>query len=190
MLEKNDFLSLTESAMSASNPSLMRSNNYASIKFRVKYETITGQDVYILGDTKELGLWEPKNGLKMKTKDGCYPFWYCAEEIIFKVGTEIHYKYATVDSNTKELIWESNMSDRLFKVENKGAYEINEEKGNKSRKVNYNKEQNSINNKMIGYWSPINDKNVFYIKDRGGIDIEIRGSMCTSDDENNRLINM
>ena len=190
MLEKNDFLSVTQSSLSGSNPSLIRAKNYASIRFIVKYDTILTQDVYVLGNTKELGLWKPENGLKLETKEKIYPFWYSTKELIINVGTEICYKYVTVDKITKELNWESNMSNRLFKVENKGSYEINEEKANKSRKINYSKDINGLSNKIICNFSPINNKNLIRIDDGIDIDIEIRGSYCSSDDdENNRLIN-
>ena len=187
MLEKNDFLSLTESSLSGSNPSLMRSKNSAKIKFIVKYETIEGQEVFVLGNTKELGIWKPENGLKMQCENS-YPFWYSSEDIIYKVGTEICYKYVTVNSNTKELLWESNMPNRSFKVEKKGAYEINEEKGNIYRNIIYNNDMNALTNK-IGIYSPINNKNYYSIKDEGDKEIVFRGSICSSEDENNRLIN-
>ena len=189
---KNDLISVTESAFSSSNLSTIKSKNFAIIIFKVKYETKTGQDVFVLGNTKELGFWNPENGLKLRTDKNSYPFWSTTTEIKFNIGTEICYKYVAVNSYTKELEWESNMPNRLYKVENKGIYEIKEEKGNKKREIinSYNNlNLSNLNNKTIGTFSPINDKNVFRMKDLTDNVIEIRGSICSSDnEENNRLI--
>ena len=126
MLEtKTDLISMTESAMSSSN----LSNYFAIILFKVKYETIDGQNVYILGNTKELGNWQPEKGLKLTTNETSYPIWFTTEEVKCQIGTEINYKYILMNSKTNKMIeWESNMSNRLYKVENKGIYEINYDK--------------------------------------------------------------
>ena len=194
MLEtKTDLISVTESAMSSSN----LSNYFAIILFKVKYETKTGQNVYVLGNTKELGNWQPEKGLKLTTNIKTYPLWFATEEIKCPIGTEINYKYILMNSETNKIIeWESNMSNRLYKVENKGIYEIKEEKGNKKReitKLKNNKSRSNItfsnlNPKPIGTISPIQNRNLFHLKDLADNDIIIRGSMCSSDD-NNILIN-
>ena len=184
---------MTESAMSSSN----LSNYFAIILFKVKYETIDGQNVYILGNTKELGNWQPEKGLKLTTNETSYPIWFTTEEVKCQIGTEINYKYILMNSKTNKMIeWESNMSNRLYKVENKGIYEIKEEKGNKNREITMLKNNKSrsnitfsnLNPKIIGTISPIQNKNLFHIKDLADNDIMIRGSMCSSDD-NNILIN-
>ena len=194
---KIDLISITESAVSSSNLSTIKSKNFAYINFKVKYDTKNGQEVYILGNTKELGCWKLENGLKMYTDKVSYPLWYTNDDIKLNIGAEICYKYVTLDTFTKEIEWESNMPNRLYKVENKGVYEINEEKGNRKREIktiiNNNKNKlnpASFNSKTIGTYSPIHDRNVYHIKDFTDNEIEIRGSMCSSDnDENNRLIN-
>ena len=194
MLEtKTDLISVTESAMSSSN----LSNYFAIILFKVKYETKTGQNVYVLGNTKELGNWQPEKGLKLTTNIKTYPLWFATEEIKCPIGTEINYKYILMNSETNKIIeWESNMSNRLYKVENKGIYEIKEEKGNKKREITILKNNKSrsnitfsnLNPKPIGTISPIQNRNLFHLKDLADNDIIIRGSMCSSDD-NNILIN-
>jgi len=197
MLEnKTDIISYTESAISSSNLSTIKSKNLAIIIFKVKYETIKGQEVFILGNTKELGFWQPGKGLKMSTDEASYPFWRTTEELKLSIGTEISYKYLIMNSFTKEIQWESNMSNRSLKIENKGKYEIKEEKGNKKREIVNIKNNKSnitfsnLNPKTIGTISPIHDRNLFQMKDLTDNDIEIRGSMCSSDnDENNILIN-
>ena len=136
MLEnKTDIISYTESAISSSNLSTIKSKNLAVIIFKVKYETIKGQEVFILGNTKELGFWQPGKGLKMSTDEASYPFWRTTEELKLSIGTEISYKYLIMNTFTKEIQWESNMSNRSLKIENKGKYEIKEEKGNKKREI-------------------------------------------------------
>ena len=191
---KTDIISITESAISSSNLSTIKSKSYAYINFRVKYHTETGQNIYVLGNIKELGCWQLENGLKMYTDIKSYPLWYTTEEIKVNIGTEICYKYVMMNTNTKEIEWESNMTNRLFKVENKGVFEINEEKGNKKREIKtYNNKiklnLTSLNSKTLGTYSPIHDRNVYHIKDLTDSEIEIRGSMSSSDnDENNRLI--
>ena len=192
---KTDIISITESAVSSSNLSTIKSKNYAYINFKVKYFTENGQNVYVLGNIKELGCWKLENGLKMYTDKASYPFWYTNEEIKLNIGTELCYKYVTLNNFTKEIEWESNMTNRLYKVENKGVFEINEEKGNKKREIKtYNNKiklnLTCLNSKTIGTYSPIHDRNVYHIKDLTDNEIEIRGSMCSSDnDDNNRLIN-
>ena len=193
MENKNDLISVTESCVSSSNLSIKKSKNFAILIFKVKYETKSSQDVFVLGNTKELGFWNPENGLKMKKEN--FPFWVSTEEIKCNIGTEIFYKYVAIDSYTKEIEWESNMPNRLYKVENKGTFEIKEEKGNKRREINStyfgnNLNLSYLNNKTIGTYSPIHDLNVYRMKDLADSAITIRGSICSSDiDENNRLIN-
>ena len=45
---KTDIISITESAVSSSNLSTIKSKNYAYINFKVKYHTENGQNVYVL----------------------------------------------------------------------------------------------------------------------------------------------
>ena len=188
---KNDLVSYTESAMSSSNLSTVKSKNYALVKFEVICRTKEGQYVYVLGNTKELGCWQPENGLKMSTNKETYPLWSATEEIKCNLNTEIYYKYVIIDLKTNEIQWESNIPNRILKLEQKGLYEIKEEKGNKNREIiYYNSNTSNLNNNMIGTYSPIHDRNVSRSKDSAGNDIEIRGSVCPSEyDENNRLIN-
>ena len=95
---KNDLVSYTESAMSSSNLSTVKSKNYALVKFEVICRTKEGQYVYVLGNTKELGCWQPENGLKMSTNKETYPLWSTTEEIKCNLNTEIYYKYVIIDS--------------------------------------------------------------------------------------------
>ena len=84
-----------------------------------------------------------------------YPLWYTNEDIKVNIGTEICYKYVKMNTYTKEIEWESNMTNRLNKVESKGVFEISEEKGRKREIKTYNNKTKlnltSLNSKTIGH---------------------------------------
>ena len=130
-------ISFSETKISFHNQSVAENINihYADIIFKVKYETQTGQEIRVLGGIEELGNWEPEKGLRMTTTKETYPIWSTIKEITCPVDTEINYKYIAFNINTKEFIWESNMSNRFLKVDTWGKIEIMEEKGNIQRKM-------------------------------------------------------
>ena len=192
-MENKDF-TFSESRISENNHSAIENPHYADIIFRVKYETTNGQEVRVSGGIEELGKWIPEKGLKMTTSQESYPFWYTTQEITCPVGMEFKYKYLTFDSNTKKLQWESDMDDRFYKVELWGKLEIQEEKGNKQRKIKQiskisgNDYNNIENNNKINAFSPINNENIFFGNYEIDNEIDLRGSLSSFITGDNRQI--
>ena len=189
-----DSISFSESRISYHNLSLIDNPNihYADVFFKVKYETQNGQEVRVSGGIEELGSWIPENGLKMATTTETYPFWTTTKAITCPVDMEINYKYLAFDSNTKKFDWESNMSNRFLKIETWGKIEIQEEKGNKTRKIQISK-KNGNDDEIESHdkinFSPINNENVYIENEGGDNEFELRGSI-TSFNTDYKFINL
>lgn len=108
----------------------------ATLSFRVRYNTLLGQEVRVAGNIEELGSWELSKAIPMTTSPELYPYWTSTQEITGPVGMEMHYKYVIYDNNTKQFIWENdNETNRCFVISVPGCFEINDEQGNKETKL-------------------------------------------------------
>ena len=180
MNNNKDHISFSESRISIQNQSSIENGNihYADLFFKVKYETLDGQQVRVAGGIEELGFWNPEKGLPMTTTKETYPIWYTTKELTCPVEMEFNYKYLTFNPKTNESIWESNMPNRFLKVESWGKFEINEEKGNKQRKIHQiskvsgNEEKNDKND-----YSPMVNE-IFFEGDVND-EFELRGSLIS-----------
>ncbi|MHB8872450.1 MAG: carbohydrate-binding module family 20 domain-containing protein [Myxococcaceae bacterium] len=75
------------------------------VNFDVLARTQVGQDVYITGDTPELGGWgDGGPGLKLDTNPDTYPYWKKAE-VELPLGMRLEYKVVKRDSDGR-LDWE------------------------------------------------------------------------------------
>ena len=109
--------------------------NYGTITFKVKYETVLGQEVRLVGNIEELGSWDPKKSILMTTNNDIYPYWISTQEITGPIGMGILYKYLIYDNHLKKFIWENEDQNRFFEIEHPGKFEIGEEKGKKIRTI-------------------------------------------------------
>jgi len=86
---------------------LQKLPNWPKVKvdFSVVAKTHMGQDVYITGNTKELGSWGADGpGLKLETDPKTYPNWH-ALDVEIPLGTALEYKIVKRNSNGR-LDWE------------------------------------------------------------------------------------
>ncbi|UOQ55691.1 hypothetical protein MUN80_15950 [Hymenobacter cellulosivorans] len=66
-----------------------------AVSFNVTYSgTTTGQDVYVLGSTAQLGAWNTANAIKLS--GATYPVW--KGTINLTSGTSVQYKYIRKDA--------------------------------------------------------------------------------------------
>ena len=108
----------------------------ATLSFRVRYNTILGQEVRVAGNIEELGSWELTKAIPMTTSPEMYPYWISTQDITGPVGMEMYYKYVIYDNNTRQFIWENdNETNRCFVISVPGCFEINDEQGNKETKL-------------------------------------------------------
>ena len=77
--------------------------NYGTITFKVKYETVLGQEVRLVGNIEELGSWDPKKSILMTTNNDIYPYWISTQEITGPIGMGILYKYLVYDNHFKKI---------------------------------------------------------------------------------------
>ncbi|CAK9106429.1 unnamed protein product [Durusdinium trenchii] len=81
-------------------------------KFIVTVITNPGDQVYLTGDTDELGNWNLDYAIQMKTEDGFYPRWWCEVSLDSSPLQIIHYKYVLVQNNG-EPVWEPRLNRSL-----------------------------------------------------------------------------
>ena len=74
----------------------------ASVGFGVNATTVTGQDIYVVGDAPALGAWAPGSALKMDP--ATYPVW--RRTVALTPGSVVQYKYLRKDA-AGTVTWES-----------------------------------------------------------------------------------
>ena len=70
--------------------------------FRVNATTTWGENAYVVGNTAQLGNWNPDNALKLDP--AAYPVW--KRDVALPAGISFEYKYLRKDANGK-VTWES-----------------------------------------------------------------------------------
>jgi hypothetical protein len=58
------------------------------IKFEVACRTNFGDCIFIAGNIKELGNWDAKKGIQLKTDDDNYPNWYTENHLSLPKGSK------------------------------------------------------------------------------------------------------
>jgi len=80
-----------------------------AVSFNVNYSnTVTGQDVYVVGSTAQLGAWN--TGSAIKLSGATYPVW--KGTVNLTSGTSVQYKYIRKDA-AGNVLWEGG-SNRVF----------------------------------------------------------------------------
>ncbi|GAA4363384.1 alpha-amylase [Hymenobacter saemangeumensis] len=73
-----------------------------NVTFNINYSnTVTGQDLYVIGSTAQLGAWNTANAIKMSTNP--WPAW--TKTINLTSGTSVQYKYIRKDG-AGNVLWE------------------------------------------------------------------------------------
>ena len=78
---------------------------FVRVSFEVRTETAFGDTVVIVGETPQLGAWDPKRGIPMSTSEETYPIWR-AEPLLLSEGSsgEVEYKFVVVGAGGQR--WE------------------------------------------------------------------------------------
>ena len=100
----------------------------ASVTFKCKYKTNFGSSLFVVGNLKLLGHWNPNNAISLSTTQDTYPLWTLKNAFSCPVGTEITYKYLTKDASG-EITWESlpNNMNRKKIISKPGEFIIDDE---------------------------------------------------------------
>ena len=115
-----------------------------NLKFQVECkETKLGEEVYIVGNSNELGNWNVNNSKKLSTDSNLFPLWE-SNPISFKSKSQLEYKYI-IKSSSNNVKWENFDGNRLLNLStlnNNTTYLINDGKySDKSRqKINKSNE--------------------------------------------------
>jgi 4-alpha-glucanotransferase len=88
------------------------------VSFKIDYQTLWGQVLYVSGSATEFGKWDPKNALPMNT----YVPGEWETQCSLPSGLTLEYKYLIKDENGN-LIWEGG-KNRLLKTGEKGLNEL------------------------------------------------------------------
>jgi glucoamylase len=90
-----------------------------NLKFKIKCdETKFGEELYITGNTKELGNWNSNNSKKLMSDSKKFPIWE-SNQISFNSNSNLEYKYIIKSSNNVK--WENFSGNRelnFSKLEN------------------------------------------------------------------------
>ena len=80
-----------------------------AVTFNISYSnTVTGQDLYIVGSTAQLGSWNTANAIKLN--GAAYPNWTISVNLT--TGTAVQYKYFRRDQSGN-LLWEGDPNNAL-----------------------------------------------------------------------------
>ena len=100
------------------------------LKFEIECdETQLGEELFITGNTKELGNWNVNSSQKLITDSTKFPLWE-SKEINFKKRSPLEYKYIIKNSNNVK--WENFNENRILNLQSlkENNYIINDGKFN------------------------------------------------------------
>jgi len=79
-------------------------NRKTKVTFEVSAYTIYSENVYIVGSVPELGEWNPKRAIKMRTDEKMYPLWISDGILLDISKSNIQYKYLKILNGN--VLWE------------------------------------------------------------------------------------
>ena len=179
-----------------------------NLKFKIKCdETKFGEELYITGNTKELGNWNSNNSKKLMSDSKKFPIWE-SNQISFNSNSNLEYKYIIKSSNNVK--WENFSGNRelnFSKLENNNFYlindgkfnektepkinKINEEEKNVKKEENNKKHKNNNNN-----FQYINTNADEYVKNRRDeikkqeVNVEYKEDLNSIDEKIKEFINL
>ena len=179
-----------------------------NLKFKIKCdETKFGEELYITGNTKELGNWNSNNSKKLMSDSKKFPIWE-SNQISFTSNSNLEYKYIIKSSNNVK--WENFNGNRelnFSKLENNNFYlindgkfnektepkinKINEEGKNEKKEENNKKHKNNNNN-----FQYINTNADEYVKNRRDeikkqeVNVEYKEDLNSIDEKIKEFINL
>ncbi len=105
-----DNLGLTSTV--ASHAYTISASTTTAVSFNVSYSgTTTGQDVYIVGSTAQLGSWNTANAIKLS--GATYPVWKVTLNLT--TGTYVEYKYfRRTGTDASTIVWETTAANKTY----------------------------------------------------------------------------
>ena len=92
----------TPTASPTSTPTATPTSSAAQVSFGVQATTVVGQNIFVVGDSAELGGWDPAKAVALSSST--YPVWRAA--VTLPAGTTVQYKYVRKEANGS-MTWES-----------------------------------------------------------------------------------
>ncbi len=80
-----------------------------NVTFKVNASTVTGENMYLVGDNPLLSSWEPQSGIKLSPKN--YPVW--SIKISLRASTAYQYKYVKMNDNGA-VVWEAGQNKQFI----------------------------------------------------------------------------
>jgi len=124
--------------------------------------TFVGQNLFIVGNKKHLGSWQPNKAIPLHTNSNIFPNW---ESEIITIDDydlnegQIEYKYVIKTENIENIIWEytnnRELDILLRNLDNDKTFEVNDEYFNNHHRK-YLIEMNIKQNKILTVKSPFN----------------------------------
>ena len=101
------------------------------VTFQCRFETRPGYSLYIIGNIREMGSWQPSNSIALTTNSDMYPTWKTSKPIIVPTGSEIDYKYL-IKNDSGDYEWEylPQNENRHLDIKSPGKWTIKDEKDN------------------------------------------------------------
>ena len=126
--------------------------SYATLEFKVNYESQMGQTLHICGNIEELGNWNADKSPKLRTNQELYPIWESNFHFSLPVGMAIEYKYVLIDQNNNK-IWEQlpENSVRSLTMKKPGDFLVINQMGNLNLKIidKSKQNENTKNSKLV-----------------------------------------
>ena len=126
--------------------------SYATLEFKVNYESQMGQILHICGNIEELGNWNADKSPKLRTNPELYPIWESNFHFSLPVGMTIEYKYVLIDQNNNK-IWEQlpENSVRSLTMIKSGDFLVINQMGNLNLQIidKSTKNENRRNSKLV-----------------------------------------
>ena len=85
-------------------------------QFRIIAHTQTGESIGIVGSAPELGAWDIRNCLRLRTSGNRYPIWWTDDIQLSGLGDRVEYKYVQLDA-TGNARWEALGANRWVPIE-------------------------------------------------------------------------
>ena len=101
------------------------------VTFQCRFETRPGYSLYIIGNIREMGSWQPSSSIALVTNSDMYPTWKTSKPIIVPTGSEIDYKYL-IKNDSGDYEWEylPQNENRHLDIKSPGKWTIKDEKDN------------------------------------------------------------
>ena len=149
------------------------------LKFQLNCNnTKFGENIFLLGNSSEIGNWDTNRALRLNTDQYKFPIWE-SNIISFNSKKNIEYKYIIKNDQNNSLSWESFNGNRHLNLSNleKGEYMINDGK--------FSQNENQNISKIKGYSNSKNSKNNEKLENNHKYNKKQKDKVISSNNNNN-----